>query len=614
MGNPNHLIGKEILGYQVDELIGSGGFGTVYKVSKTNESGRYVYALKHISLPTEIQYNDVLSSMGGDYSKANDYFKSVLQDIIYEINILSSLSDKNSTNVVAYYDNDIVKRETPLRYDIYIRMEYLTPLTTYIRNREIKVKDAIELGIQLLSALELCHSNKIIHRDIKDDNIFVSKDGTFKLGDFGIAKVLKDTSRAASMKGTPAFIAPEVFSGQDAYNHGVDLYSLGIVLYKLLNYARLPFLPAYPDDYGMDDVDKAIGKRLTGEIPGLPYNAQNRFGEVIVKAISSKDDRYSNARQFSEALIELKKSLPSEELERVINKHILEAASSYKTSSGQAYNTADNEATVGTGEAGSVQDRKILESNEYMTTLFMSVAAEQAVASSKQETANEEPKPGPNRYQNQADRVVRSKQNQPKLKGDIKRAHVTSVEKKDFIWAIYAAPVIIGIIGLVLFYTTIPDAIMKLVPVEAVRFVLHKILLFVVFIAFIVSLFFAGKQLQRKKEPLVPGAVLRGKDAYFQVMQISGSMKAAAGQLQQADSVKNVQEKVKRLEERLKAETDFGCGNERVTECENEIADKLQSLSEVIPNLEDDKKVQQAEQIVTSISGLLNRRRELTKR
>ncbi len=68
------MIGKEILGYHVDEKIGSGGFGTVYKVSKTNAAGTYVRALKHITLPTKKQYVSVLNSMGGDYAKADDLF------------------------------------------------------------------------------------------------------------------------------------------------------------------------------------------------------------------------------------------------------------------------------------------------------------------------------------------------------------------------------------------------------------------------------------------------------------------------------------------------------------------------------------------------------------
>ena len=70
-----NLAGKTILGYKVTEKLGEGAFGTVYKVVKTNASGQYIRALKHITIPNEKQYNDILNSMGGDISKANDYFK-----------------------------------------------------------------------------------------------------------------------------------------------------------------------------------------------------------------------------------------------------------------------------------------------------------------------------------------------------------------------------------------------------------------------------------------------------------------------------------------------------------------------------------------------------------
>ena len=116
------MIGNEILGYRVDEKIGSGGFGTVYKVSKTNAAGTYTRALKHITIPTRKQYASVLNSMGGDYAKADDYFASALNDIVNEIKILSTLSESGVANIVRYYENDIIETPSPKTYDIYILM------------------------------------------------------------------------------------------------------------------------------------------------------------------------------------------------------------------------------------------------------------------------------------------------------------------------------------------------------------------------------------------------------------------------------------------------------------------------------------------------------------
>lgn len=126
------LINNKILGYTVSEKIGTGAFGTVYKVVKTNPSGQYVRALKHISIPSEKQYYSVLNSMGGNVSKANSYFTQMLNNIVSEIQILNELSEKGEQYVVRYYENDIFMTDSPRKYDIFILMEYLTPLVRYM--------------------------------------------------------------------------------------------------------------------------------------------------------------------------------------------------------------------------------------------------------------------------------------------------------------------------------------------------------------------------------------------------------------------------------------------------------------------------------------------------
>ena len=325
------MLGKEILGYHVDEKIGSGGFGTVYKVSKTNVSGTYIRALKHIELPTKKQYFNILTSMGGDHTKADDYFSNVLQDIVREIKILSSLSESGNKNIVRYYENDIVENASPRTYDVYILMEYLTPFTDYLINSTLSVKDVIKLGKDVLNALIDCHSKNIIHRDIKDDNIFVAPNGTYKVGDFGVSKVLTDQSRAASIKGTPNFIAPEVYLGKDNYDHTVDIYSLGIVLYRLLNHLRNPFLPVFPKTYTTEDENAAFEARMTGKVPELPDIAKNELGEAVLKAIKPRADRYNSAKEFLRALETAEKNLTLEELSQSIGGCNITAADSLES-------------------------------------------------------------------------------------------------------------------------------------------------------------------------------------------------------------------------------------------------------------------------------------------
>ncbi len=293
-----NLIGKNILGYTVIEKLGSGAFGTVYKVIKTNAAGQYVRALKHITIPTEKQYNSVLNSMGGDVSKADSYFSQMLNNIVSEIRILNDLSEKGVQHIVRYYENDILVTDAPKRYDIFILMEYLTPLEDFIQSEDFLVRDVVRLGLDVLYGLQSCHNNGVIHRDIKDDNIFVSNKGEYKIGDFGVSKVLKDSSKAESLKGTPNFLAPEVYLGKEGYTKSVDLYSLGIVLYRLLNYSRNPFLPRFPEQYFAQDEDIAFEERMSGKTPDLPALGGEEIGRVIVKAISNSAERFQTADEF----------------------------------------------------------------------------------------------------------------------------------------------------------------------------------------------------------------------------------------------------------------------------------------------------------------------------
>lgn len=305
-----NLLGRNILGYNVTELLGVGAFGTVYKIEKSNASGQYIRALKHITIPNDKQYSDVLNSMGGDVSKVDDYFTEMLKGIVSEIQILNELSEKGVPHIVRYFENEIETSESPRRYDIYIMMEYLEPIENFIARNNFTVRDVVKLGIDVLSGLRACHENGVIHRDIKDDNIFVSKKGEYKIGDFGVSKILKNTSKAESLKGTPNFLAPEVYLGKESYTKSIDLYSLGIVLYRLLNYNRNPFLPKFPEQFYANDEDIAFEKRMSGEKPELPSLGGKDIGDVIVKAISSRDERFQSAEEFIEALEKAAQNTP----------------------------------------------------------------------------------------------------------------------------------------------------------------------------------------------------------------------------------------------------------------------------------------------------------------
>ena len=119
----------------------------------------------------------------------------------------------------------MVEHTEGIGWDILIRMELLTPLIDHIHKEKLSRKDVIKLGIDLCKALELCQKYNIVHRDIKPENIFISDNGDYKLGDFGIARTLEKTTGALSKKGTYVYMAPEIYRDEE-YGSNVDIYSL----------------------------------------------------------------------------------------------------------------------------------------------------------------------------------------------------------------------------------------------------------------------------------------------------------------------------------------------------------------------------------------------------
>lgn len=183
-------------------------------------------------------------------------------------------------------------------------MELLTPLNKYFNNG-INESDVIRLGIDICKALEICQEHNIIHRDIKPGNIFVSQNGTFKLGDFGVAKTMNNMGTVMTKAGTYTYMAPELYKGEKN-SASVDIYSLGMVMYQLLNYNRDPFLPIPPEKFTFDQKEKSLIRRMRGENLPNPVQASEKLSKIILKACSFNSyERYESASEMRKALEKL---------------------------------------------------------------------------------------------------------------------------------------------------------------------------------------------------------------------------------------------------------------------------------------------------------------------
>ena len=284
--------------WEITKVIGRGGFGTVYEIQKDIFGKKEYAALKVLSIPESAEEIDELYSRGYDEESISAHFKGYLEDIIGEYSIMVDL--KGHANVVYCDEVKYVQHDDGIGWDIFIKMELLKPLNK-VTSTEYNEEEVIHLGKDLCNALIYCNQQNIIHRDIKPQNIFVSKNGSCKLGDFGVAKV-SDKTMSGTKIGTYEYMAPEVYRAQ-RYDSRVDIYSLGLVMYWMMNQKCTPFLPLPPQIPTSSEKENARNRRLDGEQLPPPVNGSDRLKAIVLKACAfDPKDRYASAQDMLNAL------------------------------------------------------------------------------------------------------------------------------------------------------------------------------------------------------------------------------------------------------------------------------------------------------------------------
>ena len=290
--------------WQIVREIGRGTFGVVYEAARQEHSVTSRSAIKVISIPQNQSEVDSLRSEGLTKNETRTYLQGVVNDFISEIQIMESF--KGVQNIVSVEDYKVVEREQEIGWEIYIRMELLTPFTGYIRGRELSEKEVIKLGCDICTALELCEKRGVIHRDIKPENIFVNDFGDFKLGDFGIARRLENVSGGFSRKGTYNYMAPEIEQGRE-YDATADIYSLGLVLYRFMNRNRMPFIETERQLMSPGERIGAVRRRLDGEPLPAPCDASYDMAQVILYACDpDPGKRFMSASAMKNALLNVR--------------------------------------------------------------------------------------------------------------------------------------------------------------------------------------------------------------------------------------------------------------------------------------------------------------------
>jgi serine/threonine protein kinase/Flp pilus assembly protein TadD len=279
------MIGKTISHYGILEKLGEGGMGVVYKAQDT-KLDRFV-AIKF--LPAH--------SSTTPESKARFLQEAKATAALNHPNILSIYEiDEHGQNafiVLEYIDGQNLK-------------DYISTLKT---GSGIPVKQAIEWTETIARGLKVAHDSNIIHRDIKSENIMLTRSGQLKIMDFGLAKLRSQSSytRAGSSVGTLAYMSPEQAQGLSADNRS-DLWSLGILFFELLT-GDLPFKSEH---------EAGLMYLIVNQDPPLPSELDRRIPEsidTVVKKMLQKDreKRFQNVDELLDALKSLHVNLESKQ-------------------------------------------------------------------------------------------------------------------------------------------------------------------------------------------------------------------------------------------------------------------------------------------------------------
>eukprot|EP01083_Nonionella_stella_P065915 173110_1 len=255
--------------YKIQKCIGKGAFGTAH-LCKHRQSGK-VAVLKKVNL--------------------GELPESMRESALLEVQLLSRLKHPF---IVAYFDSFIEKKI------LCIVMEYCDngDLTSKIQERKTPFSEEqiLKWFVQVALALSYCHKRKVLHRDVKASNLFLTSGGIVKLGDFGISKVLSsDTDFARTMIGTPYYLSPEVLEHKP-YRDKSDVWALGCVLVELATLKHAFEARALPE---------LVNRIVTGNTPTLPTTFTANFRSLIASMLSKNpDDRPSFNKLLSLRFVE----------------------------------------------------------------------------------------------------------------------------------------------------------------------------------------------------------------------------------------------------------------------------------------------------------------------
>lgn len=273
----------------------------VLKIQRRRSDGSLEYAaVKCIRIPESEEYTQSLLSRGFSRESIRQKYRQDAEEMKKEFVFMDIL--KGNPNVVHCDDFSVIPlANNEPGFFLLIKMELLTPLE-HVMKQSYDERQVVSLGMDICNALIACKKHNIIHRDIKPANILASGDGSvYKLGDFGVSKLQEHTA-SGTKTGTWAFMAPEVYNNVP-YNASVDIYSLGMVLYWMMNRRCEPFLPLPPAIPTGNELQSSWIRRFNGELLPMPVDGSIALKNAVLRACDpNPQNRFDSPEEMYNAL------------------------------------------------------------------------------------------------------------------------------------------------------------------------------------------------------------------------------------------------------------------------------------------------------------------------
>jgi serine/threonine protein kinase len=290
------MVGKELKHFKIEKLLGKGGMGVVYRA-------------RDVRLDRPVALKVLRADLTADADRRRRFFQEA-----------KAASAVTHPAIAQIYDVDEVSGTT------FIAMEFVEGKTVsqLIDKRELDLIGSVEIALQVAEGLSKAHEANIVHRDIKSDNIMVTRDGHAKLLDFGLAKLLDPVSadeesdiqgmketetfshtQPGTVMGTAAYMSPEQARGLPV-NQASDVFSMGVVLYEMVT-GELPFKGDTPLD-----TMHSIAFDEARPVTVIRQNLPPELHRIVSRCLRKRPgDRYRNARALAADLKRLKHDIES---------------------------------------------------------------------------------------------------------------------------------------------------------------------------------------------------------------------------------------------------------------------------------------------------------------